>query len=398
MIMKRMILIMSCLGLLASGSQAQSTKIKTHDTPAGVLDISLANEADAAIKRGLDWLASNQRENGAWSSEDYPSLTALALWPFLLSDHPDREKVIDKAVEFILSYVQEDGGIYKQVKGVKGGGLSNYNTAICMTVLHLTGRPELTKTVLAARKFIAGTQHFGDDEYKGGFGYDKSTDRAYTDLLNTFYSAEAMKATADAEDLRPKGEKKVDIDWSATVKFIETIQNKGEAGADEEGGFFYMPGQSKAGEITNAAGKVYFRSYGSMTYVGMLALMYADVSPDDTRIRSAMDWASKHWTLDENPGMGSEGQFFFYNIISKCMNAMNRETIATESGEVIKWRTELAEKLIEMQKTDPKTGHGYWTNDNNRFWESDPILVTGYTILALELAAGETYITQSPGQ
>ncbi len=128
-----------------------------------------------------------------------------------------------------------------------------------------------------------------------------------------------------------------------------------------------------------------------MTYVGMLALMYADVSRDDVRVQSAMDWASKRWTLDENPGMGAQGQFFFYNIISKCMNTMNKETVATQSGAVIKWREELAEKLIEVQKTDPD-GLGYWDNTNNRFWEADPVLVTAYSLLALELASGQTFI------
>ena len=128
-----------------------------------------------------------------------------------------------------------------------------------------------------------------------------------------------------------------------------------------------------------------------MTYVGMLALMYADVSRDDVRVKSAMDWASNHWTLDENPGMGDQGQFFFYNIISKCMNALNQETVGTKSGAVIKWREELAKKLISLQRTDPD-GTGYWDNRNNRFWEADPVLVTAYSLLALELASGETFV------
>lgn len=378
--------------LATSVVAAESAKIKTPESSSGVLDISLAHEAVAATKRGMDWLAAHQNKNGSWSNPDFPALTALSLWPFLLSEHPEKERVVNKAVEFLKSNVQKDGGIYKDIKGVKGGGLSNYNTAICMTVLHATGNPDLVKIVQDARKFVAGAQHLGGDEYKGGFGYDKDTNRAYTDLLNTFYAVEAMKATESVEDLRPKGENRVDIDWSETVKFIERMQNKADAGADQEGGFFYKPGESKAGTTTNDAGKIVFRSYASMTYVGMLALMYADVSREDVRIQSAMDWASKHWSLEENPGMGSQGLFFFYNIISKCMNAMNRETIPTQSGETIKWREQLADKIISVQKIDPETGHGYWINENNRFWESDQVLSTAYALLALQLASGETYV------
>lgn len=378
--------------ITASAVTDETAKIKTADSSSGLLDVSLANEAAAATKRGLDWLAANQKDDGSWSNPDFPALTALSLWPFLLSEHPDKERVVTKAVDFIKSHVQKDGGIYKNIQGTKGGGLSNYNTAICMTVLHATGKPELIKIVQDARKFVAQSQHLGGDEYKGGFGYDKDTDRAYTDLLNTFYSAEAMKATESVEDLRPKGEKRVDIDWTETVKFIERIQNQADAGEDQAGGFFYKPGESKAGTITNDNGKIVFRSYASMTYVGMLALMYADVSREDVRVQSAMDWASKHWSLDENPGMGNQGLFFFYNIIAKCMNAMNKETIPTASGEAIKWREELADKVISIQKIDPATGHGYWINENNRFWESDQVLSTAYNLVALQLAAGETYL------
>ncbi len=259
--MRRLLFTSLILAALSTQCLAQGpVKVKSHETPAGVLDVSLAQEASAATRRGLDWLAANQKKDGSWSNADYPALTALALWPFLLSDHPDKEQVVDKAVKFIKTYVQKDGGIYRDVKGRTGGGLSNYNTAICMSVLHATGRPDVIEIVLDARKFIAGAQHFGGDEYKGGFGYDSSTDRAYADLLNTYYSIEAMKATESVEEVRPKGEKKVDINWAETVKFIERIQNKAEAGKDQEGGFFYKPGQSKAGNVTNANGKVFFRS------------------------------------------------------------------------------------------------------------------------------------------
>ncbi|MEM4625780.1 MAG: hypothetical protein QXJ28_03395, partial [Candidatus Pacearchaeota archaeon] len=101
------------------------------------------------------------------------------------------------------------------------------------------------------------------------------------------------------------------------------MQNKKEAGEDNNGGFFYNPSDPKAGTSTNSEGKIVFRSYGSMTYAGMLALIYANVSRNDVRIISALDWAKKHWTLEENPGMGKEGLFFFYNILSKALFVAN---------------------------------------------------------------------------
>lgn len=338
----------------------------------------------AATARGLDWLASQQKDDGSWSDSNFPALTALALEAFIHGQHPNKKQVIEKGVKYILSCVQTNGGIYRDVAGVKGGGLGNYNTAICMTALHATGDPAHTKVIQDARKFIAGAQYMGDGIYKGGFGYDADTMRPYADLLNTYYTTEAMSKTADVEDSRPKGEKKIDINWDETVKFIEKMQNKPESGAENAGGFFYNPTDPKAGTSTNKEGAVVFRAYGSITYAGMLALIHANVTRDDVRVRSAYDWASQHWTLDENPGMGDQGLFFFYNVLSKCLAAYGQDIIVTKDKTQVNWKVELANKLVKSQTIDPKTGQGFWVNKNNKYWENNPVLVTAYTIIALE--------------
>ncbi len=361
------------------------TSLLSSAQPTGTLDKSTRNEVDAAIDRGLNWLAAQQKEDGSWSNASFPALTALASQTFSLGKHPDKKKILKNVRSFILTKVQKDGGIYTNIKGSKGGGLSNYNTAICTTALFLMKDKSLNPIIRDARKFIAAGQHTGDDIYKGGFGYDRDTNRAYTDLLNTFNAAETMALTASVEDSRPSNEKRVDIDWNATIEFIEKMQNKKETSTDDAGGFFYMPGQSKAGQTTNDAGVVILRSYGSMTYVGILSLLYADVKPDDPRVMSAFHWSARHWTLEENPGMGNQGLYFFYNILSKCLNTFGRDLIPQKDAPPIEWRQELANKLLSTQKIDPKTGQGYWINDSGRFWENDPILATAYALVALEM-------------
>ena len=180
-----------------------------------VLDPSLARETEAAIYKALDWLAANQRADGSWSDANYPALTALPLWAFSKSNHPRKKEVTDKAVRFLLSCVQSDGGIYRKIEGKPGGGLSNYNTATSMIALHSTGREELVPLVRKARKFVADSQYMGDDAYRGGLGYDASTKRNYTDLMNSLFGFEAMRLTEGAESQRKPDEKKADLDWDA---------------------------------------------------------------------------------------------------------------------------------------------------------------------------------------
>lgn len=377
-------LLIICLLAPLGGALAADVNVVSKYAPTGQLDTSLRNEVNAAIDRGLSWMAAKQRDDGAWSNNMFPALTALVVQSYVGTQHPEGEKVLPPALKFIASCVQPDGGIYVNVPGRKGGGLSNYNTSICMTALHATGDAAYTRMVQKARSFVAGGQHFGGDEYKGGFGYDKSTGRAYTDLLNTYYAVQAMRMTQSVEDTRPAGEKRAEIDWGEAATYISKMQNPAGTG-DEAGGFFYNPSDPKAGTTTNAAGKVTFRSYGSITYAGLLALIYADVSRDDPRVRSAFDWTAKHWTLDENPGMGAQGLYFFFNVLTRSLDAYGQDLVPTEGGNMVDWRIQLARRLVSLQKVDPDTGGGYWINDTGRFWENDPVLATAYALLALQL-------------
>ncbi len=377
--------IITVVTLIIACNVYAGEKIINTTQPAGSISESVMQEVNAAKNRSVEWLIAHQDKSGAWSNKKFPALTALSVRALVESGNnsPEVKAAIQKGLDFIVSCVRKDGGIYCDVPGHKGGGLSNYNTSICMMALHAADKEKYKEIILNARKFVAEGQHFGDDVYSGGFGYDKSTHRAYTDLLNTYYATRAMRETQDVEDSRPASEKKVDIDWKATAKFVEQMQNKETAGTNDAGGFFYNPTSPKAGIGTNKAGVIYFRSYGSITYAGLLALIYADVSKNDPRVESAFDWAAKHWTLQENPGMGKQGLFFFYNVLTKSLSVYGRNLIP-HNGNRINWREEVAKKLVSLQKIDAKTGQGYWLNDTGRFWENDPVLDTAYSLLALD--------------
>lgn len=343
-------------------------------------DVRAEDDIDAkraeSIAKGLKWLASIQKESGAWSNESFPALTALPLRAFIKGKAKSSEASMKKAEEFILKHVQDDGGIYRKSLIPGKGGLSTFNTALCMTALFELGKPDYVRIVQNARTFLASSQLAGDED-AGGFGYSKGWFSS-ADMMNTSYALEAMKITEKVEDLRPEGEKRVDVEWKSALKFLESIQNDAAAG-DDAGGFFYKPGKSAAGTRKGEDGKVVFRSYGSMTYLGVLSMMYADLDRNDPRVHSSLKWAREHWTLDENPGLGKQGVFFFYHVMTRGLTAAGVDAIERGDSSAVNWKREVTERIISLQRDD-----GSWVNENGRYWEADPVLVTSYCLLALE--------------
>ncbi|MFO7936733.1 MAG: prenyltransferase/squalene oxidase repeat-containing protein [Kiritimatiellia bacterium] len=350
-------------------------------------------QAVHAMDRGLHWLKNQQKENGSWGNENYPAMSALGLWAFTRSDHPDKEEICEKAARFVAGFARDDGGIYKPPAGGRGsGGLSTYNTAICMIALHAYDKIKYSGQILRGRGFVASSQLIGDSPGSGGFGYNRPVDdgkggrkfqgRDRPDLSNTGWSLHAMRVTQGLEDLRKSGQQ-ADVNWDAALSFVEALQNQDKKDAENYGGFGYEQRGARGGTRQDKSGKVRLNGYGSMTYAGLESMIYAQVDRSDPRVRSALKWAARHWSVDENPGMGNKGLYYYYNIMSKSLSLNGSDTIADAGGRTIEWKKELIKKLSAVQNPD-----GSWVNKDNQFWEGDPVLVTCYAILALEYVLG----------
>ncbi len=342
------------------------------------LTAATRSAAEAALGRGFAWLRGAQQADGSWSDRRFPGMSALAVWAMARGKDPANAAALEKAEKYIVSCAQPDGGIYVPIPGRRGGGLGNYNTCLCLTALHAAGgKTRHAQVLLAARAYVASTQIETEGLHEGGFGYDKSSPRAYTDLNNTFYAVEAMRLTADVEELRPAGQKKVDIDWAKARKYVLSMQQT--EGADA-GGFVYNRETPRGG----AEGKEALRSYGSMTYAGLLAMLHCQLSREDPRVRSAYQWLGKHWSLEENAGQGNQGLYFYYDVLARALDAAQVGRLKLEDGSEVDWREELAKALVARQKPD-----GSWVNTSNRYWEGDPALATSYALLALTVVLDE---------
>ena len=119
-----------------------------------------------------------------------------------------------------------------------------------------------------------------------------------------------------------------------------------------------------------------------MTYAGLKSMIYAGVDADDQRVRAALKWIGKHYDVSSNPGMGQAGLFYYYHTFAKALDATNQDQITDEAGNQHRWRADLIAELARRQQTN-----GSWVNENERWLEGDPNLVTGYALLALAHAA-----------
>src|SRR5476649_797967 len=116
-----------------------------------------------------------------------------------------------------------------------------------------------------------------------------------------------------------------------------------------------------------------------MSYAGLLSYIHADLKKDDPRVTAVFDWLKSTYTLEENPGMGADGLYYYYQMMSKALSAHGTETLTMADGKQVDWASELALKLINLQQTD-----GTWVNSSGRWWEKDPTLVTSYAVRTLE--------------
>jgi squalene-hopene/tetraprenyl-beta-curcumene cyclase len=374
-----------CAFTLAVRVQAEEVDLKRAS-----LDLSFRNEIQHSIDRGLAWLTTNQNASGWWSSPDHPATTALALSAFMGA--PEKRyrtnptPAVTRGYEYIVDSAKPDGSIYRTA-------LKNYNTAISVTALVMAGNPAYEPILRRGRAFLISSQNdFGepgktDDPFDGGVGYgDKYK---HSDMNNTLFALEAIRATEYlVRDKKDSSDAK-DLNWSAAIQFLQNCQNLPSHNSQpwvsqdpkDKGGFVYYPGQSMAGGVTNAAtGAVALRSYGSISYAGLMSYIYADLKKEDPRVAAVLEWLRSNYTLQENPGMGQEGLYYYLHLMTKALSAAGVDTLELKDGTKIDWRRAVAMRLLNLQRPD-----GSWLNENNRWWEKDPNLVTSYAVMALDL-------------
>jgi len=130
-------------------------------------------------------------------------------------------------------------------------------------------------------------------------------------------------------------------------------------------------------------GESRLRSYGSMTYSGFKSYIYAGLKRSDPRVQLARAWIGSNYTLEENPGVGTDGLYYYLLVFGKALRTYGETemTITGRAGkpEVRDWRKDLVNRLAELQQPD-----GSFKSVDDRWMENDPVLITAYSLLALQ--------------
>jgi squalene-hopene/tetraprenyl-beta-curcumene cyclase len=331
--------------------------------------------ADAMSAKAVRFLRSRQDARGVWSADrNEPGVTALVVTGLLRSGQAGpSDPAVVKGLAYLETFIKPEGGM-------PGVAHANYATSVALTAFHhanVDGRYDAL--VKGSQQFLKDKQWNEEegkdqsDPFYGGSGYGGKNNRP--DLSNTTFMLEALRDSGVPPD---------DPAFQRALVFISRCQNLDSEFNDQpwakkvdDGGFIYTPangGESFAGPAEDGG----LRSYASMTYAGLKSMIHAGLTPDDPRARAALDYIKKHYTLDENPGLGQRGLYYYYVVFGKAMALLDVDEFTDAAGVKHDWRADLTNALATRQGPN-----GEWVNPNDRFMEGDANLVTAYGLLAL---------------
>ncbi|MEM0984317.1 MAG: hypothetical protein AAGI17_10240 [Planctomycetota bacterium] len=386
--------LLMVLALASSISFAQPLSGETRDT------------AERVIAGAIDFLRAQQDDaTGGWAvnpgGPNFPAVSSLALTGMLLDpaiDHTDPD--VARGIAYVLGFAKLDGGIHDNI-------LPTYNTAISVSMLSHVPTPEAAQAIQSSIGLLKRAQWGAfdaqnpeapgfnepvdeDHPFYGGVGYGNN---GRPDMSNMQFFLQALHDAGVSTD-DPAYERA--LTFLRRTQMDERVNDRDYAEGSRQGGFVYatvpntesiddFEGQSQAGEVietlSDGTRASRLRAYGSITYAGFKSLIFADLDPDDVRVQAALGWITSNYTLDENPGLGGDGFYYYLLSFARALDAWGDTELDLASGESIDWRADLVSTLADLQRPD-----GSFEIRSERWMEGDPVLTTAYALIALQHA------------
>ena len=320
-----------------------------------------AQTPDGALRRGCEYLWREQSEDGGWHSRTYGLLkSGQSLTPFVLNALllcRSTSGGVDRAIGFLRRNTNGEGAAGKMDPLLYD--YPNYASALSILALRRCGGHSLEQRVAWLR-----TQQFSEvhgwsrhDPAYGAWGIGGeprvAPDPGHVDLSMTRHVLQALSAA---------GVPASDPVFARARVFVERCQNP-------DGGFFFSTvvlDANKAGQEGTG-----YRSYGTATADGILALLAMGAAPDSDRVRAARRWLAAHDRPDGAPG-------FIGPAYQRWTAGLRFYYAATSAAAAGRCTPAQAASLISSQRVD-----GSWRNGENLVKEDDPLIATGFAVMTL---------------
>jgi hypothetical protein len=318
------------------------------------------NEAsEAAVTRGLDWLAAHQNANGSWSLNNFhvnckhprctdpgtlvsdPAGTAIVLLPFLGAGNTPKQgkhkQTVTRALLWLLEHQGPDGTwpAPEDTRPMYGHAIATI--ALC-EACGMTDDAKLRGPAQKAIDYIVKAQHAAS----GGWRY-KPNQPADTSVVG--WQLMALKSGEMAGLTVPpqvfEGVKK----WLASVEGNKPVG--GQFG-------YQSPTPTPA-----------------MTAQGLLCLQYLGVRRDDPRMKAGTDYLLKHL-----PRADSDSSYYWYNA--------NQVMYHMQGKEWKTWNDKLRDLLVSTQVKDGPMA-GSWKPADAREKPGGRLYATALRLLMLEV-------------
>jgi prenyltransferase beta subunit len=246
--------------------------------------ISPAHEA--AVNRGLDFLASQQNRDGSFGATQKPALTGLALLSFLSAGQtPDVGKhgtVVRSAIQFLLNVAQADGSFGRDDRPMYGQAIATLALAQAWGVESSEEDRRRTASVLSnsIRLILRAQDVKKSSDFSGGWRY--APDAADSDLSLTGWNVLALRAAQDVG---------IDVPHANSQKAVQFVLRCYDA---KEKGFAYQP-HKPANVNCTAIGLTCLHSFESRN-----ANRHAEV-------RDAVHYLATHPVADK-------AEYFYYGL------------------------------------------------------------------------------------
>lgn len=334
---------------------------------------------DARLRKAIDFLWAQQAEDGGWHSRTYGLLrSGQSLSPFVLEAllqapphvHSAPPGAVDRALAFIQRNVNADGAVGLADPMVPD--YPNYATALAVQALCRARPAGYERSIARLVSYLRAQQLTERNGWKAqsppyggwGIGGNRRTPPypGHVDLSMTRYVLQALLTA---------GVPRSDPAFSRARVFVERCQNFDPAHpGDADGGFYFSTVVLDANKAGSDGER--YRSYGTTTADGILALLATGCDLKDARVRAAGRWLTKNHIPAGAPGfMGEPYQrwkaglrFYYASASSEAFRALKVDA-----------KPDVIEFLIREQRTN-----GAWVNAENLVKEDDPLIATVFAV------------------